>query len=223
MLAAAKGLPIKVVCNGVNSTGEAGKDYGGVLVKADSPIRTAKDLAGRQVSVNTLKNIGDTTIRASVRKDGGDPKAVKFTELAFPDAPAALQAGRVDAIWVVEPFLTTALGQGARLVASNYVDAAPNLTVATYFTSVQLAQSKPDLVKRFTEAMKQSLEYANAHPDEVRQILTTYTKIDAAVIAKMILPKWPADINRSSLETLAGLSVGDGLLDKTPDLGKLLP
>jgi NitT/TauT family transport system substrate-binding protein len=223
MLASSKGAPLKIVCNGVNSTGIADKDYSGVVVKADSPIKTAKDLAGKNVSVNTLKNIGDTTVRASVRKAGGDPKAVKFVELAFPDAPPALQAGRVDAIWVVEPFLSAALAQGGRLVASNYVDAAPDLTVAAYFTSKQVIESKADLVKRFTEAMQQSLEYAGAHPDEVRAVLSTYTKITPEQAAKIVLPKWPAQVNRQSLETLAGLSVGDGLLDKAPDLTALLP
>ena len=223
LVAASKGLPLKVVCNGVTSTGDAAKDYSGVVVKAGSPIRSAADLAGRTVAVNTLKNIGDTTVRASVRKAGGDPKAVKFVELAFPDMPAALQAGRVDAIWVVEPFLTAATAAGGRVVAANYVDAAPNLTVATYFTSVALTKTNPDLVKRFTEAMTESLKYADAHPDEVRQVLGTYTQIAPDVAAKIALPKWPADINRQSVRTLADLAVGDGLMTKAPDLGALLP
>ena len=222
LVAASRGLPIKVVCNGVASTGDA-KDYSGVVVKAGSPIHSAADLAGRTVAVNTLKNIGDTTVRASVRKAGGDPKAVTFVELAFPDMPAALQAGRVDAIWVVEPFLTTATAAGGRVVAANYVDAAPNLTVATYFTSVALTKSNPDLVKRFTEAMNESLRYAEAHPDEVRQVLATYTQIAPDVAAKIALPKWPTDINRQSVQTLADLAVGDGLMTKAPDLGALLP
>jgi NitT/TauT family transport system substrate-binding protein len=222
LVAASKGLPIKVVCNGVASTGDA-KDYSGVVVKAGSPIQTAADLAGRTVAVNTLKNIGDTTVRASVRKAGGDPKGVKFVELAFPDMPAALQAGRVDAIWVVEPFLTAATAAGGRVVAANYVDAAPNLTVATYFTSVALTKSNPDLVKRFTEAMTESLKYADAHPDEVRQVLATYTQIAPDAAGKIALPKWPTDINRQSVQTLADLAVGDGLMAKAPDLGALLP
>jgi NitT/TauT family transport system substrate-binding protein len=67
------------------------------VVTREASIRTAADLAGKRVAVNTLKNIGDTTIRASVRKAGGDPSSIKFVELAFPDMPAALQAGRVDA------------------------------------------------------------------------------------------------------------------------------
>src|SRR5438067_2362802 len=223
LLAASKGLPIKVVCNGVASTGVADKDYSAVLVKAGSPVHTAADLAGKTVAVNTLQNIGDTTVRASVRKAGGDPKAVRFVELAFPDMRAALQAGRVDAIWEVEPFVTAALGTGARMVAANYVDTAPNLTVATYFASVALTKANPDLVKRFVAAMNQSLQYADAHPDEVRQALGTYTKITPDVAAKLILPKWPTGINRQSVQTLADLAVGDGLMDKAPDLNALLP
>jgi NitT/TauT family transport system substrate-binding protein len=209
LIAQSRGLPLKVVSNEVASTGKDKADFGGVVTRETS-IRTAADLAGKRVAVNTLKNIGDTTIRASVRKAGGDPSSIKFVELAFPDMPAALQAGRVDAIWVVEPFLSTSLAQGGRLVASNYVDTAPDLTVAVYFTSEQLIKNDPDLVKRFTEAMTESLAYADAHPDE-------------AVIKELTLPKWPAEINRASVETLATLAVQDGLVTKQPDLAALLP
>jgi len=60
LLANSQGLPLKVVAAGVSSTGEDGKDFGAVIVKADSPIRSAKDLAGKRVAVNTLKNINTT-------------------------------------------------------------------------------------------------------------------------------------------------------------------
>jgi NitT/TauT family transport system substrate-binding protein len=222
LIAQSRGLPLKVVSNGVASTGKDKADFGGVVTRDDS-IKTAADLAGKRVAVNTLKNIGDSTIRASVRKAGGDPSSIKFVELAFPDMPAALQADRVDAIWVVEPFLSTSLGEGGRLVASNYVDTAPDLTVAVYFTSEQLTKDDPDLVKRFTEAMTESLAYADSHPDEARQVLTTYTQIDEAVIQKLTLPKWPPEINRESVETLATLAVQDGLITEQPDLAALLP
>jgi NitT/TauT family transport system substrate-binding protein len=222
LIAQSRGLPLKVVSNGVASTGKDKADFGGVVTRDDS-IKTAADLAGKRVAVNTLKNIGDSTIRASVRKAGGDPSSIKFVELAFPDMPAALQADRVDAIWVVEPFLSTSLGEGGRLVASNYVDTAPDLTVAVYFTSEQLTKDDPDLVKRFTEAMTESLAYADSHPDEARQVLTTYTQIDEAVIQELILPKWPPEINRESVETLATLAVQDGLVTEQPDLAALLP
>jgi NitT/TauT family transport system substrate-binding protein len=222
LIAQTRGLPLKVVANGVASTGKDKADYSGIVTRDDA-VKTAADLEGRQVSVNTLKNIGDSTIRASVRKAGGDPSSVKFVELAFPDMPAALEAGRVDAVWVVEPFLSATLGAGGHLVASNYVDTAPDLTVALYFTSEQLTKDDPDLVSKFTEAMNESLAYADAHPDEARQVLTSYTQIDEAVIQKLILPKWPTEINQASVETLATLAVQDGLVTKQPDLSALLP
>jgi NitT/TauT family transport system substrate-binding protein len=223
LLGASQNVPVKVVCNGNNSTGVDGKDFAGLFVKADSPIKSPKDLAGKTVAANTLKNIVDTSVRASVRKDGGDPAAVKFVELPFPEQVAALQAGRVDAIFVVEPFQQAAVAAGARKIASSYVDAAPNLTVAMYFTSKQLAGSNPDLVKRFTAAMKESLAYADSHPDEARDVLATYTKITPEVRAALTLPKWPADIDRQSVQMLADLASGDGLLTRKPDISALLP
>jgi NitT/TauT family transport system substrate-binding protein len=223
LLAHSQGLPLKVVSNGNNSTGVDGADFGSVLVRGDSPIRSAADLPGRNIAVNTLRNIVDTTVRASVRKAGADPSTLRFTELPFPDMPAALQTGKVDAAFMVEPFQSAARAQGARSVASSYVDAAPNLTVAVYFTSAPLLQRDPDLVRRFAEAMRESLAYADAHPDEARQVIGTYTRIAPEVIAQLTLPKWPPDVNRASVQTLADLAQQDGLLSAPADVGALLP
>lgn len=223
ILAESKGLPLKVVANGVASTGVQGKDFGGVIVPKDSSIKSAKDLAGKTVAVNTLQNINDTTVRESVRKAGGDPKSVKFVELAFPDMLAALSSHRVAAAQVVEPFLSGGLAQGDRLVANNYVDTADKLTIAGYFATTKEISSKADLVKNFTTAMNESLTYANSHPDEVRNIVTTYTKITAAQAAKLTLPSWPTEVNTASVQKLADLAKQDGLIDQVPDLSKLLP
>lgn len=123
----------------------------------------------------------------------------------------------------VEPALATMKLRGATEIASPLVDVAQNLTVAMYFTPTSYAQKNPAAVKKFQEAVAQSLSYADAHPDEVRQIVTTYTKTPADVLAKVTLPKWAAEANRSSIETLEKLSEQDGLFKTAPDLDKLLP
>jgi NitT/TauT family transport system substrate-binding protein len=223
MIAQSQNVPVKAVVNGVASTGVAGKDFGAITVKKGSPIKSAKELEGKKVAVNTLKNINETAVRESVRKAGGDPSKVKFVELAFDQMPAALDGGRIDAAMVVEPALATVKSQGATEIASSLVDVAKDLTVAMYFTSTQYEQKNPDVVKKFQEATAESLAYADAHPDEVRQAVTTYTKIPAATLAQVTLPKWPAEPNRASIEALEKLGEQDGLFKSTPDLDKLLP
>jgi len=216
------GPVLKVVSNGNNSTGNPSADFGGVVVKADSTIQSAKDLVGKKVATNTLKNIVDTSVKELVRKDGGDPKAVSFVELPFPNMAAALTANQVDAIFVVEPFYSAAKAQGFRSIAT-WADVAPNLCVALYFTSTKLANENPDLVQRFTDAMAESLAFADANPDEARRIIGTYTQITEEVRNAITLPKWPAEINRDSITTLGGLAVTDGTLTGQPDLNLLLP
>jgi NitT/TauT family transport system substrate-binding protein len=223
MIAQSQNVPVKAVVNGVASTGEVGADFAAIAVKKGSPIKSAKDLVGRKVAVNTLNNICDTSVNESVRKDGGDPSDVKFAELAFDQMPAAINSGQVDAACIVEPALSTLKSQGGTEVASLFVDVSPDLTVAMYFTSQKYAQENPELVKKFQEATAESLEYADSHPDEVREILTTYTKIPAALVETMTLPRWPAEADRASLERLAELGENDGLFKKTPDLDELLP
>ncbi|MFK4639433.1 ABC transporter substrate-binding protein [Paenarthrobacter histidinolovorans] len=223
LLAKLRGLDVKIVSAGASSTGQEGKDFGAILVKKDSAISSGADLAGKTVAVNTLNNINDTTVRASIRKAGGDPSAVKFVELAFPDMQAALERGQVDAIQVVEPFLTTGTGAGDKVLASNYVDAADGLTVGAYFTTAAAAASNPELVEKFSAAMEKSLKYAQDNPDAVRKILPTYTKIDAATAEKLTLPDFADQINRASVEKLVALSKGDELLTSDVNLDELLP
>ncbi|GAA0912351.1 ABC transporter substrate-binding protein [Streptomyces thermoalcalitolerans] len=223
MIAQSNDVPVKAVVNGASSTGVAGKDFGALMVRKDSPIRSAKELEGKKVALNTLKNINETAVRESVLKAGGDPDKVRMVELAFDQMPAALEQGRIDAAMVVEPARAVIAAQGGREIASSLVDVADDLTVAMYFTSTQYQKQHPDVVEKFRKATAQSLAYADDHPDEVRQIVTTYTKIPRDVLERTTFPKWPAEPNRASIEKLAELGERDGLFKKAPDLDALLP
>ena len=221
LLARSNNVAIRVVANGNNSTGSPSADFGGLVVK-DPNIKSPKDLVGKKVATNTLKNIVDTTVKTIVAKDGGDASKVSFVELAFPDMAGAMDAGNVDGIFVVEPFLSAAKAKGWKVIGS-YADVDPNLCVALYFTSTDLLGKNPDLVKRFTDAMKESLAYAQSHPDDARNIITTYTTIKADAVKGLTLPKWPTEIDATSIDKLAGLAVTYGLLTTKPDLKTLLP
>lgn len=216
-----KGLPVKIVSNGVTTTGVQGEDFGGVVVPEGSDIKSPKDLAGKEIAVNNLKNIGDTTVRNSVREDGGSSENIKFREFPFPEMPAALENGEIDAAWVVEPFLTTALKNGANEVTSNFVDTHKSLSIASYFTTEQQIAENPELVKSFRAAMHESMNYADGRPEEVRRILTTYTEMDDQLIEEIRLPNFPAEQDRKSAEKVGQLMKTDGLIKSEPNLDEL--
>jgi NitT/TauT family transport system substrate-binding protein len=223
MAAKTDGAPLKAVANGVASTGRPGRDFSAVVVADGSPITSAKDLAGKRIAVNTLKNLGDTTVRQSVRQAKGDASGIEFQAMPFSEMPGALLTQQIDAAWVVEPQLSEVLTQGGQIIASNYVDTAPDLTVAMYFTGTDLIAKDPELVQHFTDAINESLKYAAGHPEEVRATVGTYTKINEVVRTAMILPSWPNDINRASIERLATLGRQDGIFTKPPVVEDLLP
>jgi NitT/TauT family transport system substrate-binding protein len=214
-------LPVQIVSNGVTTTGEQGNDFGGVVAPEGSDIAAPADLAGKTVAVNNLKNIGDTTVRNSVREDGGDPADIEFIEMPFPDMPAALEGGDIDAAWVVEPYLTTSLEGGATEVTSNFVDAHESLSIASYFTTEQVIAEDPEMVDAFTAAMHESLAYADAHPEEVRRILTTYTEMDAQLIEEIRLPAFPTEADQESAQVIADLLVEDEVVESEPNLDEL--
>ena len=223
LLAKSRNLPLKVVAAGNSTTGDPKDDIGALLVPAGSPIQSPADLGGATVAINTAKNISDTVVRESARKAGGDPADITFTELGFPDMPAALAAERVDAAFVLEPFKSVALKAGAREISAPYADTAEDLLIAAYFTSEQTLQQDPELVERFTEAMDESLEYAAANEEEARQILTTYTKIDPALIPELTLPVWNTDLDASRMQRLADLALEDGLVTEAVPVEDLMP
>jgi NitT/TauT family transport system substrate-binding protein len=57
----------------------------------------------------------------------------------------------------------------------------------------------------------------------VRAILSTYTKIDPTVQKNLVLPKWPSEVDRDSVELLGDLATKDGLITKSLNLDSLLP
>ena len=223
LLARGRDLPLKIVAAGNSTTGDTADDIGALLVPADSPIQGPADLEGKTVAINTAKNISDTVVRESARQAGADPAAINFTELGFPDMPAALEAQRVDAAFVLEPFKTIALQAGAREIAAPYADTAEDLLIAAYFTSEQMLAENPEQVKCFTEALNESLGYAAANEQEARQILTTYTRIEPALIPELTLPVWNTELGAERLQRLADLALEDGLVTEPVPVDDLLP
>jgi NitT/TauT family transport system substrate-binding protein len=221
IIAASKGLPIQMIASGMKETTET-PAYSALLVADNGPIKTAADLKGKTIAVNTLQNIGTLTIGAVLDKEGVDPSSVKFVEVPFPEMGAALEKSRVDAIWVVEPFTTLNTDQGARVLFEPLAGTAPSLQVGTWFAAKPYIAENADVVDRFAAAIQKSNSYASENPDEVRRIVTTFTEIPEEVAQKMALGDWSPEFNRPSIELLGQLAEKDGIIEEQPAYDELI-
>lgn len=219
-----RGLDVEVVAHWTSALSSGDADVNAVVAAPDSGIDSAADLEGKQVAVNTLNGMGGLTIREAVRQDGGDPDAVSFLELGFPDMPAALAAGNVDAVWVPEPFLSSLQAEGNTVVTHPSLESVTGHPTQLFFTSGQLAESDPELVADMTAALEETLAYAEENPDAVKaQIPQVLPQLPAEVAQSVRLEEFGTDLRREQLEELGRLMEEDGLIEEPADLDGLLP
>ncbi len=210
-----KGLPLKIIAAGSSSTGTKGADVTMIHAGPKSGIKSAKDLEGKTVSVNALNGLLQMLGKTAVKADGGDPSKVRFIELGFSEALAALQAGKIDAMVGAEPFGTAAMAAGYPVISSPYMAMSnKGMLTSAYFTTEQQIQKNPELFKNIRAAINESLEYAQKNPDGIRKQLPKFTKLGPDVAAKLILPSYLTAIPKESVELFSKAGMEFGMLNK---------
>lgn len=180
-----------------------------LLVAANSPIRTARDLEDKVVAGSGLGTISGYSPRAWIDQNGGDATKVKFVELAFPAMQAALDAGRVDAVMIAEPFLTVAK-KTDRVIGSPYDAVSKDFLVSAYFTNGAWAKDHADLLKRFISAMYETAAWANREHAKSADLLVQYTKIDPAMVSAMTRVRYGERLTAAMLQPIVNVSAKYG-------------
>jgi NitT/TauT family transport system substrate-binding protein len=176
-----------------------------LLVAAGSPIRTAKDLNGKIVAGSGLGTISGYAPRAWIEANGGDLASVKFVELPFPSMQPALDAGRIDAASIAEPFLNAA-AKTDRVIASPYDAVAKTFLISAFFTNAAWAKDHPDVVNRFIAAMHDTAVWANANHAKSLEILLKYAKIDPALAGGMVRVKYGERLDTALMQPVINVA-----------------
>lgn len=156
-----------------------------IVVRASAPIHQAKDLSGKIIAVGALHTLGETASRLWIDRNGGDSSTVKFVEVPGPAMLAALDADRIDAAFMGEPFIEVAK-KNDRILVSGLDAIAKQFLISAWFTTPRWAAAHPDLVKRFAAAMRETAVWANANEAASGDILAKHTRIAPAVIRTMV-------------------------------------
>jgi len=210
-----KGLPVKIIAAGSSSTATSGADVTMIHAGPNSGIKSAKDLEGKTVSVNALNGLLQLLGKIAVKADGGDPGKVRFIELGFADALAALQSGKIDVMVGAEPFGTAAIAAGFPAINSPYIAMSKkSMLTSAYFTFENQLKSNPELFKNIRAAINESLDYAQKNPDGVRKQLPKFTKLGPEVAAKLILPTYLTAVPKESIELFSTYAKEFGMINK---------
>lgn len=216
LLARSQGLELKMVSAGTFGTDDPDTDFSLVLVPGDSDIQGPEDLNGRSVAVNTLANIAEVTVRASIENAGAEHEDIDFIEMGFPDmVPAALE-GRVDAVHVIEPFMSIGLNEGMRPIIAPYAGTRDNLAIGSYFSSDSYIAENPDVIDAFIAAVSAAGDHVAENPDEFRQALVDIAGLDPAIAEMVNIPPWGGPVDVESVELIGDFMVQFGLLEEVP-------
>ncbi|AZI37927.1 aliphatic sulfonate ABC transporter substrate-binding protein [Caenibius tardaugens NBRC 16725] len=188
IFAQAAGSPVKVV--GVSKAASS-DGYGyALVVKADSPIRSVKDLKGRSVAY-MRGTVLHYMIARVLEREGLSLKDIKSIQ-ATSFGSGLLDQGAADAITLAEPHLTRLLEEGkVRVIATG---AAPVTEGLNYLVASDAALADPkkakaigDLVTRATR----SYLWQNAHAAEAAPYLAKVYKIDPK-LAQTVIERSPS-------------------------------
>lgn len=216
-----RGLDMRIVTGYSNSLPE-GDDIAGVVSTVESGIEDWEDLEGNTVSVNALKTQGDLTIMESVEQAGGDPSAVEFSEMPFPDMPAQLEQGNTDAIWVPEPFLSSALADDAnQLVGYSFQDAIPGMPTMVSFSSGEYVEENPEVAQAFSDAMTESLQMAEEDEEGTRALLPEFIDLPEEAAENLRMEELNAEIPTDEIEQAGALMVKFDFIEAEPDTSTL--
>ena len=170
-----QGLKMEMLSTALRSV--ATPESGGMWVKSNGPYKTLADLKGKTVGDTALQSTGTTWTRIALWKAHGvnvsyDSGDYKWVQMPATELLGALQTDHVEAANLIHLQVFQALKSGDyRSLLSTAKDIEDLFHVAQV-SAVNVAyperlDAHPDDYKEFDRMIKASVDYANAHTDEV--------------------------------------------------------
>lgn len=174
----AKGVKIKSV---VASYGSDENTFIGYYVLKDSGIKTAKDLIGKKIGVNTLGAHSEFAVKQYLRNNGLTEDEINDVELVVvPGASAEqiLRAGQIDVVALSGIGKEKALEKGGIYPVFKDIDLFGKFTAGEYFFTEKYIKENPDTVKTFVEGVAKAIEWERSTPRE--EVIAKFKEIVSA-------------------------------------------
>jgi len=155
-----KGAPVRII----GSTFTGGNQLFW-YVRADSPIKSLKDAAGKTVAYSTNGSSTHTSVLALKKFTGTD--FVPTQTGAAPGTYTQVMSGQIDVGWAGAPFGVDAVEQGKTRVVAKASDdpVLDRQTIRLLIANSNEMAQRPDVFVRFMRAYRESLEWVYATPE----------------------------------------------------------
>ena len=167
-------------------------EWTALVTRKDTAINKVAELKGKRVAVTRGTDPHIFLVRA-LQGAGLSERDITPVLLQHPDGKTALIRGDVDAWAGLDPMMAQAeIEDGARLF---YRNAAAN-TWGILNVRQEFLKDHPDLVQRTLAVYEEARKYALAHPDELKRVFITVTKLPDAVADKQLKERTEITHNR---------------------------
>jgi NitT/TauT family transport system substrate-binding protein len=195
MAAFAKGAPVRPIGNSMT-----GADDLFWYVKADSPLKSLREAAGKSIAYSSNGSSSHLAVLAFQRHFGAQ---MKLTPAGGPPAVLTqVMSNQIDIGWSTPPFAVEDIKQGKlRLLARlGDVPEFKDQTIRMMVSSLPVIEGKEDLLARFLAAWRETVDWMYAG-DEVFPHYARHAQIDPALakeIRDSYYPKRNLDLARVS-------------------------
>lgn len=200
--AASKGAPVKIVS--AQMTGAPDLFW---YVKADSPLKSMKDMTGRTMGYSRPGS--STNLVALALADHFNVKPKLVSAGGVPDTRTQVMSGQIDAGWSAPPFNLDMVNEGKVRIIARGTD-IPSLneqTVRVNAASVMFLKEKRDVARRFMKAYHESIEWVYANPEKDAAFYAGFAKITPQIAKQThdIFPRasvadWPVKGLKKNLQ-----------------------
>lgn len=189
VFAQSSGSPLKIVAAFDAVPAADGRAGMGIVVSANSPIKTVADLKGKRLSY-ALGTITQYIALQTLASAGLTLKDVTPVISTVDRAAPLLEAGQTDALVAVEPMLSRLVQSGKARLLSRAID---HVREVHFVVAPEAALKKPQTVEYmsdFVRRMARGLEWWGTNPDDAAKETVGLYQVKpevAAVIARHIV------------------------------------
>ena len=176
----AKGAPVRII--GAEATGAADYWY----AKADSGIKTLKDVNNKTIAFSTKGSSTNSVVLAFIKEFG----LTSATPQATGNPPSTLTAvmtGQVDVGWAAPPFGLKEMDEGKIVLIARATDASivKGQTIRTIVTNAETLAKRKDVLLRFMQAYRETIDYMYSNNPQVLKDYAEFNNMPEAMAKRV--------------------------------------